>query len=59
MRAQRTIIGVLKGLGESSLQIRTSFILDRDRPCGLVITVPDYRSRNPGSIPSATGFYEK
>jgi hypothetical protein len=30
-----------------------------DRLCGLVIRVPDYRSRGPGPIPSATTFPEK
>jgi hypothetical protein len=30
-----------------------------NRLCGLVVRVPAYRSRGPGSIPSATGFSEK
>jgi hypothetical protein len=30
-----------------------------DRLCGLVVRVPGYRSRGPGSIPSATRFSEK
>jgi hypothetical protein len=30
----------------------------RDRLCGLVVTVPGYRSRGPGSIPGATRFSE-
>jgi hypothetical protein len=30
-----------------------------DRPCSLVVRVPRYRSRNPGSIPGATRFSEK
>jgi hypothetical protein len=30
-----------------------------DRLCGLVARVPGYRSRDPGSIPSATRFSEK
>jgi hypothetical protein len=30
-----------------------------DRLCGLVVTVPGYRSGGPGSIPSATRFSEK
>jgi hypothetical protein len=30
-----------------------------DRLCGLVIRVPGYRSRGPGSIPGATRFSEK
>jgi hypothetical protein len=30
-----------------------------DRRCGLVVRVPGYRSRGPGSIPGATRFCEK
>jgi hypothetical protein len=30
-----------------------------DRLCGLVIRVPGYRSRGPGSIPNASRFSEK
>jgi hypothetical protein len=30
-----------------------------DRFCGLVVRVPGYRSRGPGSIPDATRFPEK
>jgi hypothetical protein len=30
-----------------------------DRLYGLVVRVPDYRSRGPGSIPSAARFSEK
>jgi hypothetical protein len=30
-----------------------------DRLCGLVVRAPGYRSRGPGSIPSATRFSEK
>jgi hypothetical protein len=30
-----------------------------DHLCGLVIRVPGYRTRGPGSIPSATRFSEK
>jgi hypothetical protein len=30
-----------------------------DRLCGLVVRVPGYRSRGPGSIPGATGSSEK
>jgi hypothetical protein len=30
----------------------------RDRLCGLVVRVPGYRSRGPGSIPGATRFPE-
>jgi hypothetical protein len=30
-----------------------------DRLCGLVVRVPGYRSRGPGSIPGAARFSEK
>jgi hypothetical protein len=30
-----------------------------NRLCGLVVRVPSYRSRGPGSIPGATRFSEK
>jgi hypothetical protein len=30
-----------------------------DRLCGLVLRVPGYRARGPGSIPGATKFSEK
>jgi hypothetical protein len=30
-----------------------------DRLCGLVVRVPGYRSRGPGSIPGTTIFSEK
>jgi hypothetical protein len=30
-----------------------------NRLCGLVVGVPGYRSRGPGSIPAATRFSEK
>jgi hypothetical protein len=30
-----------------------------DRLCGVVVRVPGYRSRDLGSIPGATRFYEK
>jgi hypothetical protein len=32
---------------------------NKDRLCGLVNSVPGYRSRGPGSIPGATRFSEK
>jgi hypothetical protein len=34
-------------------------VSSEDHPCGLVVTVPGYRSRGPGSIPGATRFSEK
>jgi hypothetical protein len=30
---------------------------EKDRLCGLVVKVPDYRFRGPGLIPSATRFF--
>jgi hypothetical protein len=41
---------------------RTELILMKvngDRLCGLVVRVPGYRSRGPGSIPGDTRFSEK
>jgi hypothetical protein len=35
------------------------YIYIQDRLCGLVVRVPGYRSRGPGSIPGATRFSEK
>jgi hypothetical protein len=35
------------------------FKLPHDRLCGLVVRVPTYRSRGPGSILSSTRFSEK
>jgi hypothetical protein len=32
---------------------------EHDRLCGLMVKVPGYRSRCPGSIPGATRFSEK
>jgi hypothetical protein len=32
---------------------------DFDRLCGLVVRVPGYRSRGPGSIPGTITFFEK
>jgi hypothetical protein len=34
-------------------------MLSYDRLCGIVVRVPGYRSRGPGSIPGATRFSEK
>jgi hypothetical protein len=39
--------------------ILLSFSPLRDLLCGLVVRVPGYRSRGPGSIPGATRFSEK
>jgi hypothetical protein len=43
-----------------SLYIRSvSIISYDDRLCGLVVRVPGYRSKGPGSISGATRFSEK
>jgi hypothetical protein len=39
--------------------IKQGTALSSDRLCGLVVRVPGYRSRGPGSIPVATRFSEK
>jgi energy-coupling factor transporter transmembrane protein EcfT len=36
-----------------------TIIIIIDRLCGLVVRIPSYRSRRPGSIPCATRFSEK
>jgi hypothetical protein len=40
----------------SNCPVKVDFV---DRLCGLVVRVPGYRSRCPGSIPCATRFSEK
>jgi hypothetical protein len=48
--------------GKPDNQLVTNLGLYRkqeDCLCGLVIRVPGYRSRDPGSIPGATRFSEK
>jgi hypothetical protein len=37
--------------------INNEYHLRKDRFCGLVVRVPGYRSRGPGSIPDATRFF--
>jgi hypothetical protein len=41
-----------------NLKFKLLYIIE-DRLYGLVVGVPGYRSRGPGSIPSATRFSEK
>jgi hypothetical protein len=36
-----------------------TFLIFSSVVCGLVVRVPGYRSRDSGSIPGATRFYEK
>jgi hypothetical protein len=36
-----------------------SLVSTIDRLCGLVVRVPGYKSRDPGSIPGTTRFSEK
>jgi hypothetical protein len=46
-----------------SCEVRTEFIYVVEKKvdylCGLIVRVPDYRSRGPVSIPGATRFSEK
>jgi hypothetical protein len=39
-------------------KFETLIYLEYDRFCGLVVRVPGYRSRGPGSIPGSTRFSE-
>jgi hypothetical protein len=45
------------GLADS--YVGRNVTLTLDRLCGLVVRVPGYRSRDPGSIPGATRCSEK
>jgi hypothetical protein len=56
------------GKGHTQIGIQNTNILNykivdaqvlKDRLCGLVVRVPGYISRGPGSIPSSTRFYDK
>jgi hypothetical protein len=40
------------------LKYEKGTLLHDDRLCGIVVRVPDYRSRVPGSIPGSTRFSE-
>jgi hypothetical protein len=45
---------------EAQLILKYSYYLERNGLlCGLVVRVPGYRSRGPGSIPGTTKFSEK
>jgi hypothetical protein len=48
---------------QQSSNVRSTNITNRriliDQPCGVVVIVPGYRSRSPGSIPAVTRFSEK
>jgi hypothetical protein len=44
---------------QSILEFSGAMQSRNDRLCGLVASVPRYRSRGPGSIPGATRFSEK
>jgi hypothetical protein len=49
-----------EGVSEGDMDYELNvLILPADRLCVLVVRVPGYRSRGPGSIPGATGFSEK
>jgi hypothetical protein len=39
------------------LNLNSLLIVTCDRLCGLVVRIPGYRSRGPGSIPGATKFF--
>jgi hypothetical protein len=39
--------------------LKIPLIQDIDRLCGLVVKVPGYRYRGPGSIPGATRFFSE
>jgi hypothetical protein len=51
----------IKGMtmDKSTIMIVTSVLIYHDRICDLVVRVPGYRSRGPGSIPGVTRFSEK
>jgi hypothetical protein len=49
----------LKCLMQTKVSFRKKCSFNKDRPCGLVVRVPDYRSRGPGSIPGTTRFSKK
>jgi hypothetical protein len=40
-------------------KINDDICIEKDRLCGLVVRVPGYRSRAPGSIPGSTRFPAK
>jgi hypothetical protein len=48
-----------KNINSQKLFSPTYSSLVFDRLCGLVVRVPGYRSRGPGSIPGTTRFSEK
>jgi hypothetical protein len=45
--------------GENNVYLILIYLWISDRLCGLVVRVPAYRSRGPGSMPGATRFAEK
>jgi hypothetical protein len=50
----RNIVHILASVGVAVFYVN---FLQRDRLCGLVVKVPGYRFRGPGSIPGATRFF--
>jgi hypothetical protein len=44
---------------EALVELYHLWLSHEDRICGLVVRVPRYKSRGPGSIPGALGFSEK
>jgi hypothetical protein len=51
--------GVLRNITLLSVVYLHPEYVIRDRLCGLLVGVPGYRPRGPGSIPVATRFSEK
>jgi hypothetical protein len=45
--------------GKVAVSFKKAEIIIDDRLCGLVVRVPGYKIRGPGSIPGATRFSEK
>jgi hypothetical protein len=57
------VSGYITEMYRASCEVRTEFIYVKqkkvDRLCVLVVRIPNYRSRGPGSIPGATRFSEE
>jgi hypothetical protein len=53
------LVRCYNNLPESDVNILQQSFPVVDRLCGLVVRVPGYRYRNPGSIQGATRFSEK
>jgi hypothetical protein len=53
----RCFLNLFEVLFYFTATISMSVDISSDRLCGLVVRVPGYRSRGPGSIPGATRFF--